>query len=93
MDDKTLEIMNQRFGRDSLISLATLNHELPAVRIVNSCYENGSFHTITNARSNKMKQIGLNPAVAICGEWFTADGIGENMGYICDAKMKSWLIN
>lgn len=33
-----------------------------------------------------MKQIGINPAVAICGEWFTANGVGENLGWIRDKK-------
>jgi hypothetical protein len=33
-----------------------------------------------------MKQIGANPAVAVCGEWFTAHGVGENMGYLCDER-------
>lgn len=38
MDKKALEIMDERFGCDSLISLATLNGEVPCVRIVNSYY-------------------------------------------------------
>lgn len=83
---KALEVMIERFGHDTLISLATLDGNIPAVRIVNSYYENGAFYTITYALSNKMKQIEANSTVAICGEWFTAHGIGENMGYICDER-------
>ena len=83
---KALEVMNERFGHDTLISLATLDGNIPAVRIVNSYYENGAFYTITYALSNKMKQIEANSTVAICGEWFTAHGVGENMGYICDER-------
>lgn len=30
-----------------------------------------------------MRQIEKNSTVAICGEWFTAHGVGENMGYVC----------
>ncbi len=86
MDKKALEIMDERFKCDSLISLATLNGGAPAVRIVNSFYENGSFYTITHALSNKMRQIRTDPKVAICGEWFTANGIAEDMGYIRDPK-------
>ena len=33
-----------------------------------------------------MKQIKKNPEVAVCGEWFTAHGIGENLGYVRDEK-------
>ena len=83
---KALEIMNERFGHDTLLSLATMDGTAPSVRIVNSYYEKGSFYTITYALSNKMKQIAKNSAVAICGEWFTAHGRGENMGYIRDEK-------
>ncbi len=36
--------------------------------------------------NDKMKQIKDNPEVAICGEWFTAHGIGENLGYVRDEK-------
>jgi general stress protein 26 len=83
---KALEIMNERFGHDTLISLATIDRNIPAVRIVNSYYENGAFYTITYALSNKMKQIEANSMVAICGEWFTAHGVGENIGHVCDKR-------
>ncbi|HHV08931.1 MAG TPA: pyridoxamine 5'-phosphate oxidase family protein [Clostridiales bacterium] len=83
---KAQEIMAERFGHDSLISVATANEEIPHVRIVNSYYENGSFYTVTYALSNKMKQITKNSKVAVCGEWFTAHGIGENIGHPCDER-------
>lgn len=86
MNQKALDIMNERFGCDSLISLATLNHGAPSVRIVNSYYKKGSFYTITHALSNKVKHIAICPTVAVCGEWFTANGIGENCGHIRDLK-------
>jgi hypothetical protein len=33
-----------------------------------------------------MRQIEANSEVAICGEWFTAHGIGENLGYVRDER-------
>lgn len=83
---KAQEAMNERFNHDTLISLVTINGSCPSARIVNSYYENGAFYVVTYALSNKMKQIANNPAVAICGDWFTAHGIGENLGYILDKK-------
>lgn len=83
---KAQEIMNERFHQDTLIALATMEDCKPWVRTVNSFYENGAFYVITYALSGKMKQIEKNPVVAICGEWFTAHGIGENLGYIRDQK-------
>ena len=79
-------IMNDRFNKDSLIALATLDRNTPHVRAVNSYYEDGCFYTITYALSNKMKQIADDPTVAICGDWFTGHGIGENLGWIQDEK-------
>jgi general stress protein 26 len=52
------------------------------VRTVNAYYEDGVFYVVTHALSNKMKQIKKSPAVAVCGEWFAARGIGENLGCI-----------
>ena len=82
LTEKIQEIMNERFHHDSLIAFATLDGNKPCVRTVNSFYEEGAFYVITYALSNKMKQIKENPTVAICGDWFTAHGVGENLGHI-----------
>ena len=75
-------LMDERFGRDSLLALATAEGSTPHVRTVNALYESGSFYVITYTLSGKMKQIEKNPLVAISGDWFTAHGIGENLGWI-----------
>ena len=85
-DAEIASVMAERFGHDTLLSVATMNGDRPAVRIVNAYYEDGAFYSVTHALSNKMLQIQQNPAVAVCGEWFTASGIGENMGHPRDKK-------
>ena len=75
------QIMIRRFGKDTIISLATTEKAMPYVRYVNAYYEKGAFYIITHALSNKMKHIKNNPAVAIAGEWFTAHGKGISLGY------------
>ena len=74
------KIMIERFGKDTVIVLATVEDGIPYVRSVNAYYENGAFYIITYALSNKMRQIENNPVVAISGEWFTAHGNGINLG-------------
>lgn len=76
------ELMDRRFGHDNLIAIATECDHTPYVRAVNTYYEDGSFYVITNALSNKMQQLQTNPKIAICGDWFTAQGLGESMGHI-----------
>ena len=75
------KIMIERFGKDTVVALATVENEVPYVRYVNAYYENGAFYIITYALSNKMKHMENNPTIAIAGEWFTAHGKGINLGY------------
>lgn len=75
-------VMNERFGKDNLIALATVDGERPAVRAVNAYYEDGAFYVITHALSGKMRQLAENPQIAICGDWFTAHGVGESLGHV-----------
>ncbi|MBE5962497.1 MAG: pyridoxamine 5'-phosphate oxidase family protein [Lachnospiraceae bacterium] len=86
--EKVKSIMNERFGHDVLIGLATVDGDMPYVRTVDACYDNGAFYVITYGLSRKMKQIEKNPTVAISGEWFTAHGKGVNLGYFCKEENK-----
>ena len=79
---KTEEILKQRFGKDSLIALATSENNVPSVRTVDAVYIDGAFYVVTYSLSGKMRQIAKNPTVAISGEWLTAHGIGENLGHV-----------
>ena len=74
------KIMNERFGKDSVIALATTDNGAPQVRFVNAYYENGAFYIVTHALSGKMRQLSADPSAAIAGEWFTAHGKGVCMG-------------
>jgi len=80
--EKAMTIMHQRFGKDSLIALATLDGQRPSVRTVDAYYENGCFYVITYALSGKMQQIAACPQVAVSGDWLTGHGVGENLGHV-----------
>lgn len=94
--DEAMKLLDEKFGhRDGLISLSTIaqspdgkGNSRPAARLVNAFYEDGAFYTVTYATSDKMLQIAQNPEVAVCVivESFTADGVGENLGWVCDEK-------
>ena len=77
----TEQILSERFGKDSLISLATTENNIPYVRVVDAFYEEGAFYVLTYALSGKIKQIEKNPTVAIAGDWFTAHGKAFNLGW------------
>ena len=88
-NNKVKQIMNERFGRDRLIALATAVNGMPYVREVDAYYEDGAFYIITYALSGKMQQIAKNSTVAVAGEWFTAHGHAESLGWICDPANKA----
>ena len=92
--DEAMKLLDEKLGnKDGLISLSTIALEpgadgksRPAARLVNAYYKDGAFYIVTYATSNKILQIAQNPEVAVCiiVENFTADGIGENLGWVCD---------
>ena len=51
--------MIERFGRDTIIALATKENDMPYVRYVNAYYENGAFYIITHALSNTIRDRSL----------------------------------
>ena len=81
LTQESKKIMDERFGRDNVVALATVKDGVPWVRNVNAFYQDGCFYIITHALSNKMKQLAANPAAAIAGDWFTACGKGINLGW------------
>ena len=81
-NDLTNSILTERFGKDSLIALATVSDGIPHVRTVDAVYIDGAFYVVTYSLSGKMRQIAASPTVAISGDWFTAHGVGENLGHV-----------
>ena len=58
-------LLRERFGRDNILALATVENGRPQVRYVNAYYENGAFYAITHGLSNKMRQLRENPGARI----------------------------
>lgn len=73
------ELMQERFGRDNLLALATVDGNRPSVRYINAYYEDGAFYVITHARSAKMQQIAAEPAV----------GLAESLGAFASEPNRS----
>ena len=87
--EKYAEILNERFGKDSLMALATVDADgIPWVRTINAIFHEDSFYTITYALSNKMRHIKNNSSVALSGEWFSGHALGENLGHVKLEKNK-----
>jgi len=85
--ENAMNIMIERFAKDSLIAVATTDGERLHNRIVDAYYENGAFYISTHALSNKVKQIEANPKVAVCAiDWFSGHGNGKNIGWVLEPQ-------
>lgn len=84
MNPEMNELLTERFGKDSLLALATVSGDTPHVRAVNAYYMDGAFYCVTYAKSGKMKQIAHNPIVGLCGEWFTGHAKAESLGHVLE---------
>ncbi|MDF2802518.1 MAG: pyridoxamine 5-phosphate oxidase [Anaerocolumna sp.] len=95
--EEGLKIIEERCGngKDNVLSLSTIAMEpnvdgnpRPYVRDVDAYYEDGVFYVTTWAKSTKMQQIAQNQEVAfaVCFEWFSGNGNGENLGWVLDPK-------
>lgn len=98
--EEGLRLIEERCGngKDNVASLATIalgpnaeGNPRPYVREVDAFYEDGVFYITTWARSTKMQQIASNPEVAfaVSGQWFSGNGIAENLGWVLDPKNAS----
>lgn len=85
--ETAIKIMAERFGKDSLIAIATTDGKKMNNRMVDAFYTDGAFYVSTYALSNKVKQIESNPEVAIAAvDWFIGHGIGRNLGCVLEPK-------
>ncbi len=95
--EEGMAILDEKFGnsKDNIIALATIAQQTnedgkprPVVREVDAYYEDGAFYVTTWGKSSKMQQIAHNNevAIAVSSEWFTSNGIGENLGWVLDPK-------
>lgn len=95
--EEGLKLIEERCGnyKDNTISLATIALEpnangapRPYNRDLDAFYEDGVFYVTTWGKSLKIQQIAKNPEVAfsVYNQWFSGNGIGENLGWVLDPK-------
>lgn len=78
--EEGLDVMKELYGHDVAMPLATVNDGKANLRVVNAYYKDRAFYVVTYALSNKMKEIAVNPCVAINHNLFVAHGMGKNIG-------------
>jgi len=81
--ENVIQIMVERFSKDSLIAVATTDGERMHNRMVDALFIDGAFYVSTYGLSNKMKQVEAHPEVAVCAvDWFSGHGNAMNLGWV-----------
>jgi len=63
--NEAIAVMQGLYGKDTAMSLATVNGDKVNIRVVNAYYKENAFYVTTYALSNKMKEILKNSNVAL----------------------------
>ena len=69
------------FARDYQFALATSNNNIPAVRFIDTFYNNGAFYIVTYGKSDKVKEIEHNPVVSLSKDLYRFTGTARNIGH------------
>lgn len=78
---EALSAMEDLYGRDVPMSLATVDGDRPDIRVVDAYFIGGAFYVVTHLQSGKMREILKNPRVALNHQLFVARGVAENIGH------------
>lgn len=79
--EKSLEVLEELFGKDCFFSLATAAEGRPSLRVVDTYYHGGVFWIVTYGNSRKMAEIGKNPYVALCNDFNRFEGKAYHAGH------------
>ena len=79
--EEGLGVLETLFARDYQFALATSNNNIPAVRFIDTFYDNGAFYIVTYGKSDKVKEIEHNPIVSLSKDLYRFTGFARNIGH------------
>lgn len=79
--EEGLGVLETLFARDYQFALATSSNNIPAVRFIDTFYDNGAFYIVTYGKSQKVKEIEENPTVSLSKDLYRFTGIARNIGH------------
>jgi uncharacterized pyridoxamine 5'-phosphate oxidase family protein len=84
--EKAVSVLNKEIGQDKIMALATRKEDGVASRTVNVYTFNGCFYFVTEADSNKYKQILQNDRVALSVDAIQITGQAIMLEHPCDEE-------
>ena len=78
----TITLMEEMFSRDYQFAMATTVNDIPSLRFIDTYFENGAFYVVTYANTDKVKEIAVNPNMALCSrKGYSFSGKAYNIGH------------
>ena len=79
---KALSITKEFFQKDYQFAMATTANNIPSLRFVDTYFYDGAFYILTYENTNKVKEITVNPQVALCSrKGYSFSGKAVNIGH------------
>jgi general stress protein 26 len=79
--EKSLQVLDELFGRDYQFALATSKENVPSVRFVDMFYSEGAFYVVTYGKSAKVIDIEQNEKISMCNKLYRFYGVAHNIGH------------
>ena len=79
--NRAMEVLNENFGHDVVVALATTADGKVSVREVDCYYKDGKIYVVTNAKTRKVQDIEKCPEVAMCKQMSKLSGKAVNIGH------------
>ncbi|MCH5317725.1 MAG: pyridoxamine 5'-phosphate oxidase family protein [Eubacterium sp.] len=77
-----ITLMEEMFSRDYQFAMATMVNDIPSLRFIDTYFDNGVFYAVTYANTHKVKEIAVNPNVALCSrKGYSFNGKAYNIGH------------
>lgn len=95
--ENAITLMEELFSRDYQFAMATTVNDIPSLRFIDAYFDNGAFYAVTYANTDKVKEIAVNPNVALCSrKGYSFSGKAYNIGHPLlpeNSEIRSKLIN
>lgn len=95
--ENAIKLMEKLFSRDYQFAMATTADNIPSLRFIDAYFNNGAFYAVTYANTHKVKEIAVNPNVALCSrKGYSFSGKAYNIGHPLlpeNSEIRSKLIN
>lgn len=81
-----MEVLDENFGHMVEMCLASQSNGVISIRDLHAYYSDGKMYVLSKLNNKLMKDIAVNPNVALCHGPSSMHGVAVSVGHPCDAQ-------